>query len=134
MKKKKKKLRQFGIDLGSFFQKKDDAIDYFTSASKSGKIPLKDFYNGLYTHPILLLLDRADRNDKKLIHSLFAKSERSQGDGIVILSLLSRYQIRERMDAEFQTIADNLLKFLNGFSESTIRNLLKEQILKLLDE
>lgn len=82
----------------------------------------------------MLLLDRADRNDKKLIHSLFAKSERSQGDGIVILSLLSRYQIRERMDAEFQTIADNLLKFLNGFLESTIRNLLKEQILKLLDE
>ncbi|EMP05016.1 hypothetical protein LEP1GSC124_4869 [Leptospira interrogans serovar Pyrogenes str. 200701872] len=52
----------------------------------------------------------------------------------MILSLLSRYQIRERMDAEFQTIADNLLKFLNGFLESTIRNLLKEQILKLLDE
>lgn len=132
--KEKKKLRQFGIDLGSFFQKKDDAIDYFTSASKSGKIPLKDFYNGLYTYPILLLLDRADRNDKKLIHSLFAKPERSQGDGIVILSLLSRYQIRERMDAEFQTIADNLLEFLNGFSESTVRNLLEEQILKLLDE
>ncbi|EMO27958.1 polyprenyl synthetase domain protein [Leptospira interrogans serovar Bataviae str. HAI135] len=47
-----------------FFSEKDDAIDYFTSASKSGKIPLKDFYNGLYTYPILLLFDQADKNDK----------------------------------------------------------------------
>ncbi|TGM60184.1 polyprenyl synthetase family protein [Leptospira adleri] len=132
--KEKKKLRQFGIDLGSFFQKKDDAIDYFSPASKSGKVPLKDFYNGLYTYPILLLLEKADKNDKKLIHSLFAKSERSQGDGVVILSLLSRYKIREQMDAEFQSIADNLMKFLNSFSESGIRNLLKDQILKLLEE
>ncbi|AOP33000.1 geranylgeranyl pyrophosphate synthase [Leptospira tipperaryensis] len=132
--KEKKKLRQFGIDLGSFFQKKDDAIDYFSPASKSGKVPLKDFYNGLYTYPILLLLDKADKNDKKLIHSLFAKSERSQGDGVVILSLLSRYQIREQMDAEFQNIANNLMKFLNGFPDSGIRNLLKDQILKLLEE
>ncbi|MBM9577790.1 polyprenyl synthetase family protein [Leptospira sp. 201903070] len=132
--KEKKKLRQFGIDLGSFFQKKDDAIDYFSPASKSGKVPLKDFYNGLYTYPILLLLEKAEKNDKKLIHSLFAKSERSQGDGIVILSLLSRYQIREKMDEEFQSIAENLMKFLNGFEESGIRNLLKDQILKLLEE
>nr|WP_232371572.1 polyprenyl synthetase family protein [Leptospira ainazelensis] len=132
--KEKKKLRQFGIDLGSFFQKKDDAIDYFSPASKSGKVPLKDFYNGLYTYPILLLLERAEKNDKKLVHSLFAKSERSQGDGVVILSLLSRYQIREKMDGEFQNIADNLMKFLNGFPESGIRNLLKDQILKLLEE
>ncbi|PJZ57499.1 polyprenyl synthetase family protein [Leptospira barantonii] len=132
--KEKKKLRQFGIDLGSFFQKKDDAIDYFTPASKSGKVPLKDFYNGLYTYPILLLLEKADKNDKKLVYSLFEKSERSQGDGVVILSLLSRYQIREKMDAEFQNIADNLMKFLNSFAESSIRNLLKEQILKLLEE
>lgn len=132
--KEKKKLRQFGIELGSFFQKKDDAIDYFSPASKSGKVPLKDFYNGLYTYPILLLLEKADKNDKKLIHSLFAKSERSQGDGVVILSLLSRYKIREQMDAEFQRIADNLMKFLNSFSESGIRNLLKDQILKLLEE
>ncbi|XDD49747.1 polyprenyl synthetase family protein [Leptospira sp. WS92.C1] len=132
--KEKKKLGQFGIDLGSFFQKKDDAIDYFSPASKSGKVPLKDFYNGLYTYPVLLLLEKADKNDKKLIHSLFAKTERSQGDGVVILSLLSRYQIREQMDLEFKTITDGLIKFLNGFPDSGIRNLLKEQILKLLEE
>lgn len=38
------------------------------------------------------------------------------------------------MDKEFQTIANNLMKFLNSFPESSIRNLLKEQILKLLEE
>ncbi|EMM72154.1 hypothetical protein LEP1GSC038_3713 [Leptospira weilii str. 2006001855] len=81
-----------------------------------------------------MLLGQADKNDKKLIHSLFAKPERSQGDEVVILSLLSRYQIRKRMDNEFQTIANNLMKFLNSFPESSIRNLLKEQILKLLEE
>ncbi|EMG00283.1 hypothetical protein LEP1GSC137_2852 [Leptospira borgpetersenii str. Noumea 25] len=82
----------------------------------------------------MLLLDQADKNDKKLIHSLFAKPERSQGDEVVILSLLSRYQIRKQMDKEFQTIVNNLVKFLNSFPESSIRNLLKEQILKLLEE
>ncbi|MDV6236612.1 polyprenyl synthetase family protein [Leptospira ellisii] len=132
--KDRKKLGQFGVELGSFFQKKDDAIDYFSPASKSGKVPLKDFYNGLYTYPILLLLEKADKNDKKLVHSLFEKRERSQGDGVVILSLLSRYQIREQMDEEFRRIADNLMKFLNSFPESSIRTLLKEQILKLLEE
>ncbi|TGK39258.1 polyprenyl synthetase family protein [Leptospira gomenensis] len=132
--KDRKKLGQFGVELGSFFQKKDDAIDYFSPASKSGKVPLKDFHNGLYTYPILLLLEKADKNDKKLVHSLFEKTERSPGDGVVILSLLSRYQIREQMDAEFRRIAENLMKFLNSFPESSIRSLLKEQILKLLEE
>lgn len=102
--KEKKKLRQFGIDLGSFFQKKDDAIDYFTPASKSGKVPLKDFYNGLYTYPILLLLDQADKNDKKLIHSLFAKPERSQRDEVVILILLSVIRLANEWIRSFKRL------------------------------
>ncbi|EPG74291.1 polyprenyl synthetase [Leptospira fainei serovar Hurstbridge str. BUT 6] len=132
-KKSLKKLHEFGARLGSLFQKQDDAIDYFQAGEQTGKIPLKDFKNGLYTYPILKLLERADKNDKKLTHSLFAKEERNSQDEMVILSLLNRYNIRKSLNEEFQADVEELLRFLKGYPETEEGALVKEQFRKLTE-
>lgn len=132
-KKTRKKLHEFGIRLGFLFQKQDDAIDYFQAGDQTGKIPLKDFRNGLYTYPILRLLSVADKNDKKLAHSLFAKEERNSQDDLVILSLLNRYNIRKSLNEEFVSDVDELLGFLKSYPESNEGNLVQEQFRKLTE-
>ncbi|EQA37577.1 polyprenyl synthetase [Leptospira inadai serovar Lyme str. 10] len=130
-KKNLKKLHEFGIRLGSLFQKQDDAIDYFQAGEQTGKIPLKDFKNGLYTYPVLKLLEYSDKNDKKLTHSLFAKEDRTSQDEMVILSLLNRYNIRKTLNEEFQADVEELLRFLKGYPETPEGALVKEQFRKL---
>ncbi|EQA45914.1 polyprenyl synthetase [Leptospira broomii serovar Hurstbridge str. 5399] len=132
-KKSLKKLHEFGIRLGSLFQKQDDAIDYFQAGEQTGKIPLKDFKNGLYTYPVLKLLEHADKNDKKLTHSLFAKDDRNSQDEMVILSLLNRYNIRKTLNEEFQADVEELLRFLKGYPETPEGALVKEQFRKLTE-
>lgn len=132
-KKNLKKLHEFGIRLGSLFQKQDDAIDYFQAGDQTGKVPLKDFKNGLYTYPVLRLLEKADKNDKKLTHSLFAKEERNEHDEVVILSLLNRYNIRKMLSEEFRSDVEELLRFLKGFPETEEGALVRDQFRKLTE-
>ncbi|PJZ68785.1 geranylgeranyl pyrophosphate synthase [Leptospira perolatii] len=130
-KKSRKKLHDFGIRLGFLFQKQDDAIDYFQAGNQTGKVPLKDFKNGLYTYPVLKLLEKSDRNDKKLVHSLFGKAERNGQDEVVVLSLLNRYNIRKMLNDEFQADIEELLRFLNAYPPTEEGKLVQEQFRKL---
>jgi octaprenyl-diphosphate synthase len=60
-----KDLHTFGVTMGNLFQKKDDYIDYFESQDKSGKARFKDFSNGLFTHPIILLMENSNKSQQK---------------------------------------------------------------------
>ncbi|TGN06929.1 polyprenyl synthetase family protein [Leptospira ilyithenensis] len=123
-------LSDFGVRLGKLFQKKDDCLDYFTNSKDSGKEFLKDFKNGLFTYPILVLRDKANGKEKKEIHSLFAKDERTSVDDEKILSMLSDKQIKRILDDEFEKEKSYFLKFLSGYKDSEAKSLLVAQIEK----
>ena len=55
----RKRLAEFGRELGLAFQMRDDALDYAASAEELGKPPLTDLREGKITMPLLLALKRA---------------------------------------------------------------------------
>ncbi len=129
--KQRTEILDYGIRLGLLFQKKDDCLDYFTESKESGKEFLKDFYNGLYTYPILILRERASSSDKKVLSNLLSKESRSSLDAQTILELMEKYQIQSHLNLELQKEREYLMNFLNRFENSKEKTLFLEQLTKL---
>ncbi len=55
----RRRLAEFGHELGLAFQLRDDALDYEASHEESGKLPFTDLREGKVTLPLLLTLKRA---------------------------------------------------------------------------
>ncbi|TGL57159.1 polyprenyl synthetase family protein [Leptospira ognonensis] len=127
-----KELSDFGIRLGKLFQKKDDCLDYFYTSKESGKEFLKDFKNGLYTYPILILKDTVSSKTRKEIDLLFLKTERTERDCEQILSLLKIHNIEQRLTDEFNKENIYFQKFLSKFPDTAERRLFQDQIQKLI--
>ncbi len=130
--KENKELAEFGIRLGKLFQKKDDCLDYFYSSKESGKEFLKDFKNGLYTYPILILKEKTNSKTKKEIDILIRKPEKSEQDFEKILTLLKSNNIEQQLTDEFNKENEYLQKFLSKYPNSEERRLFQDQIQKLL--
>jgi octaprenyl-diphosphate synthase len=123
-----RELHTFGVTMGNLFQKKDDYIDYFDAKKDSGKEPLKDFHNGLYTYPILVLLNLVSKENKKEIHTLLSKESKSSADGKTILEFMERARVREKISDDLRMDAEYLIKFLEKFPEKKIKKLMIERI------
>src|SRR3954466_3582981 len=63
-------LRQFGLVFGTAYQVYDDCIDLFGSEAAAGKSLGTDLAKGKLTLPMLLLWERADAEERVLIHHL----------------------------------------------------------------
>jgi octaprenyl-diphosphate synthase len=79
-KSQKKKLFNFGKNLGTAFQLTDDALDYEGSSSKMGKSNGDDFYDGKITLPVILALKNADKQEKDFWEKTFNKKVRNKTD------------------------------------------------------
>jgi octaprenyl-diphosphate synthase len=66
----RRRVAEFGRELGLAFQLKDDALDYEAAAATLGKPPLADLREGKVTLPLLLTLKRCDGGERELISSL----------------------------------------------------------------
>ncbi|PJZ85082.1 polyprenyl synthetase family protein [Leptospira harrisiae] len=130
-KKERATIRDFGVRLGKLFQKKDDCLDYFTDSNVSGKEFLKDFKNGLYTYPILVLRESLNLLEKRKLESVFKKEERTTADETYVLGLMESKKISEKLHKELSAEKKYLLSFLNQFSNSAERQLFVEQLDRL---
>ena len=79
-KSQKKRLFNFGKNLGTAFQLTDDALDYEGSSSKMGKSNGDDFYDGKITLPVILALKNADKQEKDFWEKTFNKKVRNKTD------------------------------------------------------
>ena len=79
-KSQKKKLFNFGKNLGTAFQLTDDALDYEGSSSKMGKSNGDDFYDGKITLPVILALKNANKQEKDFWEKTFNKKVRNKTD------------------------------------------------------
>ena len=66
----RRKLADFGRELGLAFQLRDDALDYEAGAEAMGKPPLGDLREGKVTLPLLLALKRCKVAERDAIASL----------------------------------------------------------------
>jgi octaprenyl-diphosphate synthase len=74
----RRRVGQFGRELGLAFQLKDDALDYDTGAETLGKAQYADLLEGKVTLPLLLTLKRCTSNERELISGLL-KSAQQRG-------------------------------------------------------
>jgi len=125
-------LYKFGITLGMLFQKKDDFIDYFQESKDSGKTSLKDFQNGLFTYPVILLLENCNSSEKKQVIHLITKPEKSQDDEKEILDLMKQKQIKEKILDLLKLDLKFLLDFMKKFEESSIKKIMIEKLEEIL--
>ena len=113
-KSQKKKLFNFGKNLGTAFQLTDDALDYEGSSSKMGKNNGDDFYEGKVTLPVILALKSADKKEKDFWEKTFNKKVRNKTD----------LRIAKKIIKDKDTI-NQTLKLANKYGEKA-KNIMKD--------
>ena len=131
--KKKQRLHQFGVNMGMLFQIKDDYIDYFQSSENSGKTQMKDFINGLYTYPLIVLREKANKKEISEITKILALPERGVTEVMRINELLFAYSVQKEITLRLKKLSEELVNFLKEFTESPIRKMMIEKIEELVE-
>ena len=121
--KEKEALEFYGKNLGLTFQIADDTLDYNSELKLFGKKIGQDFYEGKITLPIILLFQKANKQEKEKLKEIFLKDERSENDLNHTISLIKRYDI---INASYQkaqhyiNLASNSLSIFNDCEEKNI--------------
>ncbi len=105
-------LNLVGINFGMIFQIIDDHLDYF-GTYKTGKSKGQDFFEGKITLPIIILLKKANLDEKKLLKKIFHNKKRTKKDFLKTLALLEKYNV--------ESIS---LKYANNLKQKS-KNILK---------
>src|SRR5512134_2860630 len=72
----RRKLAEFGRELGLAFQLRDDALDYEAGEAELGKRPTADLREGKVTLPLLLALKRATPAERESVASVLKAAAR----------------------------------------------------------
>jgi octaprenyl-diphosphate synthase len=66
----RRRVAEYGREVGLAFQLRDDALDYVASAEELGKTPLADVREGKVTLPLLLALKRASDAERREVAAI----------------------------------------------------------------
>jgi octaprenyl-diphosphate synthase len=77
----RRKMAQFGRELGLAFQLRDDALDYEAGEAELGKRPLTDIREGKVTLPLLLALKRCTPAEHAALAAVLKSAAQSAGLG-----------------------------------------------------
>ena len=121
--KEKSALEFYGRNLGLTFQIADDALDYNSELKFFGKNIGQDFFEGKITLPIILLFQKLDLIEKKMLNTIFNKEIRSKEDFDKTISLIKKYKIIEECYQKahhYINLASNSLTVFNDSKEKKI--------------
>ena len=123
--KEKDALEFYGKNLGLTFQIADDTLDYNSDLKLFGKKIGQDFFEGKITLPVILLFQKIDLGEKKLLINLFRKNIRERDDFNEIISLIKKYNIIEECYQKAQHYINLASNSLTTFKDSKEKNILK---------
>jgi len=123
--KEKEALEFYGRNLGLTFQIADDTLDYNSELKLFGKNIGQDFYEGKITLPIILLFQKANKDEKETLKKTFAKEERNQNDLNYTLSLIKRYDIINSCYQKAKHYINLSSNSLSVFKDSEEKNILE---------
>ena len=123
--KEKEALEFYGRNLGLTFQIADDTLDYNSELKLFGKNIGQDFYEGKITLPIILLFQKANKDEKEILKKTFAKEERNQNDLNYTLSLIKKYDIINSCYQKAKHYINLSSNSLSVFKESEEKNILE---------
>ena len=121
--KEKDALEFYGRNLGLTFQIADDTLDYNSDLKLFGKKIGQDFFEGKITLPIILLFQKIDFDEKKLLTEFFKKDFREKNDFNKIIFLIKKYDIINECYQKAQhyiNLASNSLTVFKDSKEKTI--------------
>ena len=123
--KEKEALEFYGRNLGLTFQIADDTLDYNSELKLFGKNIGQDFYEGKITLPIILLFQKANKDEKETLKKTFAKEERNQNDLDYTLSLIKKYDIINSCYQKAKHYINLSSNSLSVFKDSEEKNILE---------
>ncbi len=123
--KEKEALEFYGRNLGLTFQIADDTLDYNSELKIFGKNIGQDFYEGKITLPIILLFQKANKDEKETLKKTFAKEERNQNDLNYTLSLIKKYDIINSCYQKAKHYINLSSNSLSIFKDSEEKNILE---------
>jgi len=123
--KEKEALEFYGRNLGLTFQIADDTLDYNSELKLFGKNIGQDFYEGKITLPIILLFQKANKDEKETLKKTFVKEERNQSDFNYTLSLIKKYNIINSCYQKAKHYINLSSNSLSVFKDSEEKNILE---------
>ncbi len=123
--KEKEALEFYGRNLGLTFQIADDTLDYNSELKIFGKNIGQDFYEGKITLPIILLFQKADKDEKETLKKTFAKEKRNQNDLSYTLALIKKYNIINGCYQKAKHYINLSSNSLSVFKDSEEKNILE---------
>jgi len=123
--KEKDALEFYGRNLGLTFQIADDTLDYNSDIKLFGKKVGQDFFEGKITLPAILLFQKINLNEKKLLVELFNKDTRNNNDFKKVISLIKKYNIIEECYQKAQHYINLASNSLTAFEDSKEKEILK---------
>ncbi|MFL2903242.1 MAG: polyprenyl synthetase family protein [Candidatus Pelagibacter sp.] len=123
--KEKNALEFYGKNLGLTFQIADDTLDYNSEIKFFGKKIGQDFFEGKITLPIILLFQKLELSEKKLLIEIFKKKIRDIDDFNKIISLIKKYKIIKECYQKAQHYINLASNSLTVFEESKEKDILK---------
>ena len=123
--KEKEALEFYGRNLGLTFQIADDTLDYNSELKIFGKNIGQDFYEGKITLPIILLFQKANKDEKETLKKTFAKEERNQNDLNYTLTLIKKYDIINSCYQKAKHYINLSSNSLSVFKDSEEKNILE---------
>ena len=118
-------LESYGKNLGLTFQIADDTLDYNSDLKIFGKNIGNDFFEGKVTLPIILLFQKINDNEKKLIKDFFIKKNRNENDFKKVLELIKNYNIINECYKKAEHYINLASNSLNIFENSTEKDILR---------
>ena len=123
--KEKDALEFYGRNLGLTFQIADDTLDYNSELKLFGKKIGQDFFEGKITLPVILLFQKLDQIEKKILKQTFNKELRTKEDFDKIISLIKKYKIIDECYQKAQHFINLASSSLTVFKDSKEKEILK---------
>ena len=118
-------LESYGKNLGLTFQIADDTLDYNSDLKVFGKNIGNDFFEGKVTLPIILLFQKINENEKKLLKDFFLKENRTENDFKIVLELIKNNNIINECYSKAEHYINLASNSLNIFQKSNEKDILK---------
>tara|TARA_Y100001958_G_C20911512_1_gene329459 strand:- start:53 stop:661 length:609 start_codon:yes stop_codon:yes gene_type:complete len=123
-KSQKKKLFNFGKNLGTAFQLIDDALDYDGSSVKMGKNNGDDFFEGKVTLPVILAINSANKREKEFWEKVFNKKTRNKTDLKIAKKIIKEKDTINKTLILANKYGEEAKQIMEGFENNPIRDAL----------
>jgi len=128
-------LKTFGTNFGISYQLVDDALDYYSSASKLGKNVGDDFKEGKITLPVILAYLRSNKDEKKFWDRTIKNLNQNEDDFSKGVDLINKYNCIDDTIARAKHFSNIALDSLGIFDENefkkTLLNLVESSLKRL---